>query len=61
MDEIKPKTDRIGRKLYSVEERDRLMAGCEVSGKTRKDFAREHGLNYPTLIYWFTHCGYASD
>jgi hypothetical protein len=56
MEENAPKLDSIGRKIYSIEERERLMAECEASGKTRKAFAQEQSLNYPTLIYWFTHC-----
>lgn len=55
MNKNETKVDRIGRKLYSVKERERLMRACEGSGKTKKQFALEQGLNYPTLIYWFTH------
>ena len=31
------------------------MAECDASGKTRKEFALERGLNYSTFIYWHTH------
>jgi hypothetical protein len=58
MENIEPqKVDSMGRKTYSAEDRERLMAECAASGLSRKEFALQRGIKYATLIEWHTRSG----
>jgi hypothetical protein len=39
------------------EEIEQLKALCLASGKSKKQFAEENGINYMTLMSWFTKMG----
>jgi transposase-like protein len=41
------------KRRYSAEDRERLMAEYKVSGKTRKAFCAESGINVTTMHGWF--------
>jgi transposase-like protein len=41
------------KKRYSAEDREQLMAEYRASGKTRKDFCAERGVNVTTMHGWF--------
>jgi transposase-like protein len=36
---------------------EQLKAQCLSSGKSKKQFAEEHGINYMTLMSWFSKMG----
>ena len=46
------KTDRIGRVQRSREEIDAILDSFEASAMSGAEFARQHGLNYPTFASW---------
>jgi len=44
--------DTKGRRIYSPEQRDRLLAEYEASGLTQARFAKQSGVKYMTLVTW---------
>ena len=44
--------DSKGRRIYSAEQRERLIAEYEESGLTQAGFARQAGVKYMTLVTW---------
>ncbi len=44
--------DTKGRKIYSPEQRDRLLAEYDASGLTQARFAKQTGVKYMTLVTW---------
>ena len=44
--------DRQGRMVVDAAERRRLLEQYDRSGQSQQDFAREHGINYNTLVNW---------
>ena len=41
------------KKRYSAEDRERLIQECNESGKSRKEFCSERGINLATMYGWF--------
>lgn len=46
------KTDRLGRVQRSREEVDTILDAFEASAMSGAEFARQHGLNYPSFASW---------
>lgn len=44
--------DTKGRKIYSAERRERLVAEYDASGRTQVRFAKQIGVKYMTLVTW---------
>jgi len=44
--------DTSGRRIYSPEQRERLIAEYEASGLTQARFAKQTGVKYMTLVTW---------
>ena len=40
-------------KRYSAEDRERLIKECEASGRSRREFCEQHGINLTTFHGWF--------
>jgi len=47
--------DAKGRRLYSKERREALMAEYDASGLTQAQFAKKHGLKFMTFVTWLQH------
>lgn len=44
--------DTKGRKIYSAEQRERLLGEYDASGLAQVRFARQTGVKYMTLVTW---------
>jgi transposase-like protein len=47
--------DAKGRRLYSKERREALMAEYDASGLTQTQFAKKHGIKFMTFVTWLQH------
>ena len=46
------KRDASGRRIESMQERERLLASYDCSGLTQVAFAKREGIAYSTFVYW---------